>query len=272
MTKAALHEIFLPYPGKGDRKVRVYVPAHEENETFPVIYMTDGQNLFDEESSGFGCWHTPEAVEAERAASGKAAVIVGIHNDNVWRDNELTPASIGELADKADMYNYTASEGEIFDGFMMNVVKPYVEENFPVKKGRANTAVCGSSSGGLQAFFTALSHPEAFCISGVFSPAFLLYSEDDMRRWILSKLTDDLPYLYIYTGAGDELETRIFNGVEWTYDILTECYPPQLLNEIVLFENKHNEAAWAQIFPDFLHTVLYNSEFGIRNSELWSGR
>ena len=109
-------------------------------------------------------------MEAQRIASGKAAIIVGIHNDNIWRDNELTPASIGKLVTAADMANYTASEGEIFDSFVMDTVKPYIESHFPVKPGRESTAFCGSSSGGLQAFFTALSHPEAFTISGVFSP------------------------------------------------------------------------------------------------------
>ncbi len=254
--KAELFEIYLPYPEKGDRRVRVYVPEREEGETFPVIYMTDGQNLFDEESSAWGCWFTREAVEAERKNSGKAAVIVGIHNDNHWRDNELTPGSIGELVDTADMYDFTAPEGEIFDSFVTDVVKPYIEANFPVKKGRENTAFCGSSSGGLQSFFTALSHPDSFSAAGVFSPAFLLYSEDDMRRWILSKLSDNLPYLYIYTGAGDELEQRVFQSTEAVYDMLTECYPYDLLNEVILFENSHNEKAWAEIFPDFLHTFL----------------
>ena len=254
--KAELFDLFLPYPEKGERRVRVYVPEHKEGETFPVIYMTDGQNLFDEETGTWGCWFTREAVEAERKLSGKAAVIVGIHNDNHWRDNELTPASIGELVDTADMHDFTAPEGEIFDSFVMDVVKPYIEKNFPVKNGRENTAFCGSSSGGLQSFFTALSHPESFSAAGVFSPAFLLYSGDDMRRWVLSKLCDDLPYLYIYTGAGDELEQRIFQSTEAVYDMLTECYPYDLLNEVILFENCHNEKAWADIFPDFLHTFL----------------
>ena len=71
--KAELFDLFLPYPEKGDRRVRVYVPEHKEGETFPVIYMTDGQNLFDEETGTWGCWFTREAVEAERKLSGKAA-------------------------------------------------------------------------------------------------------------------------------------------------------------------------------------------------------
>ena len=181
MISAQLFDIDLPYPGKPARRVRVYVPAHDEGELLPVIYMTDGQNLFDEESSAWGCWHTRESVEAERQSSGRAAIIVGLHNDNRWRDNELTPAGIGTIIGPQEMDDFTEPEGEIFDGFLMDTVKTYVEANYPVRRGRESTAVCGSSSGGLQAFFTALSHPEAFSMAGVFSPAFLLYSEDDIR-------------------------------------------------------------------------------------------
>ena len=256
MIKAELFDFTLPYPEKGERRVRVYVPEHEDGELLPVIYMTDGQNLFDEEASSWGCWYTREAMEAERQSSGKAAIIVGIHNDNPWRDNELTPAGIGTVICADEMDGYTASEGEIFDAFMFNTVKPYVERNFPVKTGKENTAVCGSSSGGLQAFFAALSHTDAFSAAGVFSPAFLLYSEEDMRRWILSRITVEMPYLYIYTGAGDDLEMRIYQSTEVVYDMLTECYPMHMLNEVVLFENQHHEKAWAQIFPDFIHTFL----------------
>lgn len=255
-VSAQLFELLLPYPGKGDRRVRVYVPEREEDERLPVIYMTDGQNLFDEESSGWGCWHTREAVAAQRAAAGTAAIIVGIHNDNLWRDNELTPASIGRVICPQEMENFTEAEGESFDSFVVETVMPYVTANFPVKTGRENTAFCGSSSGGLQSFFTALSHPGLFSMAGVFSPAFLLYSADDMRRWVLERIGTPLPYLYLYTGAGDDLERKIFDSTEAVHDILCACYPPELLNEVVLFENGHHEAAWESIFRDFLFTFL----------------
>ena len=258
MTEEKITALRLPYPGQSDRLIRVFVPAHEDGETFPVIYMTDGSNLFDEETSTYGCWHTRESVRAERELSGQAAIIVGIHNDggSTQRTNELTPKSIGALLPSRHLEEEPAPLGEVFDDFVVNTVMPAVEARFPVKKGRQNTAVCGSSSGGLEAFFTALSHPDKFCAAGVLSPAFLLYSAEDMRRWIYTKIKLNMPYLYIYTGAGDELERDIFEGVEQTYDILLECYPMHLLNEIVMLEQKHHETAWEPVFRDFLHIFL----------------
>lgn len=260
MHEEKLVELKLPYPEKGNRLVRVYVPEHVDGETFPVIYMTDGQNIFDEESSGFGCWFTREAVRAEMKNGLPGAVIVGIDNGNQWRDNELTPGEIGKVIKASDMKNFTAPEGESFDGFVMNTVKPYVEAHFPIKQGRRYTAFCGSSSGGLQAFYTALKHRDCFAAAGVFSPAFLLYSPEDMKEWIAAQLGGELPYLYLYTGAGDALEQKIFDSVESVYDILTELdYPYDSLNEVIMFENKHHESAWSEIFKDFLHTFLYRA-------------
>lgn len=255
--KAELHEVLLPYPDMPQRRVRVFVPAHEEGERLPVVYMTDGQNLFDEESSGWGCWHTMESVEKEAESGLGAAVIVGIDHGGKHRDNELTPAGIGEVH-VTEMENFTEPLGEVFDSFVVDTVMPYIEKNFPVYTDRRHTAFCGSSSGGLQSFFTGLEHSDRFSMLGVFSPAFLLYSEDDTRNWILSKMTSEMPYLYIYTGMGDRLEEKIFNSTEAVCEILTEIgYPYDLYCEIIRPEYSHNEKAWEEIFRDFLHTFLF---------------
>ena len=262
MIKESLTVLRLNYAGKRDKTVRVYVPAHEEGETFPVIYMTDGQNLFEFEEGMFGCWYTREAIEAERAVSGKAAIIVGIHNDDgaAERANELTPAEIGDLILPDEIRHLAAPEGEVFYDFVVNTVMPAVEARFPVKTGRENTAFCGSSSGGLMAFCIALSHPELFCASGVFSPAFMVYAPQDFSAWILAKTGQQTPYLYFYSGGGDDLENAIRQCTESVYDFMLECYPPEKMNAVILPENPHNETAWAEIFKDFLHTFLARRE------------
>lgn len=253
MINAKLHTVFLPFPDKDDRKVWIYVPQHNENEKLPVIYMMDGQNLFDENSTPHGSWGVISAIENE----DKKAIAVGIDNGNVYRDSELTPKSIGDVQYRELLNDIFTPQGEIFDDFLMNTVIPYVESNFPVKTGKKFTSVCGSSSGGLQAFFAGIEHSDKFGFIGAFSPAFLCYTEDDWRGYLLQKVTTDMPYIYIYTGNGDELEGMIFESVEMMYDLLPETgYPYDMMNEVVMFENEHNEKAWREIFPDFLHTFL----------------
>ena len=73
---------------------------------------------------------------------------------------------------------------------------------------------------------------------------------------LIQKMTDKMPYLYIYTGAGDELENEIYHCTEILYDILLECYPIELVNEVILLDNIHHESAWEPMFKDFLHTFL----------------
>ena len=83
----------------------------------------------------------------------------------------------------------------------------------------------------------------------------------DFRRagakYLSTKIVENMPYLYIYTGNGDELEEMIFESTEMLYELLEESfYPYDRMNEVILFENAHNEKSWREIFPDFLHTFL----------------
>ena len=97
MINEQLHSLDVKYYDNNNRLVRVYVPEHEEDELLPVIYMTDGQNLFDKEHALYGCWNTIDCIKEEQKVSGKKAIIVGIHNNTINRPNELTPATIGKV-------------------------------------------------------------------------------------------------------------------------------------------------------------------------------
>ena len=146
MVNSELKTFTLPFPNeRGERKIWVYIPSHSEDEKLPVIYMTDGQNLFDEESTPYGCWNVIPAVEKEQKDTGFSAVIVGIDNGNVYRDSELTPKCIGEIQHREYFNDIFTPEGEVFDSFLMDTVIPYVENNFPVKKNKESVSVCGSS-------------------------------------------------------------------------------------------------------------------------------
>lgn len=90
MVNSELKTFTLPFPNeRGERKIWVYIPSHSEDEKLPVIYMTDGQNLFDEESTEYGSWNVISAVENEQNNTGLSAIIVGIDNGNIYRDSEV---------------------------------------------------------------------------------------------------------------------------------------------------------------------------------------
>lgn len=266
MKEEKIFDLHLPYPKMKDRPVRVYVPKHEEGEKLPVIYMTDGQNLFEEEKCRYGCWHICEAVRDEFEKSGKSAIIVGIYNDkDPQRASELTPKSVGKLQYPNLMARIMISlfarpTGEIFDEFIINTVKPYVEKKFPVKTGRNNTAFCGSSMGGLMSFFTALNNTSVFCMAGVFSPNVTMYSKEDMKNWMKAKTAEIKPYLYMYMGNGDDTEKQLYPAFVKTCDIIKEIYPKELYKIVIKDEGKHNEAEWEPVFKDFLHDFLAKND------------
>ena len=261
MTEEKITDLMLPYL-KGERLVRVFVPAHEEGEKLPVIYMTDGQNLFEEEKCTFGCWHVPEAVRDERKNSGKAAIVVGVLNDNHReRGDDLTPSTVAKFVYpnfcvKMMAKLFARPHAEKFDEFIINTVKPCVEEKLPVKTGRENTAFCGSSSGGLFSFFTSLSHPDVYGWAGVFSPAFIMFRPEDLEKWIKSKLGSDVPFLYMYSGNGDKTEKELSPGFLSTCGILESCYPKEMYKKSFKEDALHNEGAWEPVFRDFLHCFL----------------
>lgn len=245
----------LPYPGRKRRTVRVFVPARKRGERLPVIYMSDGQNLFDKETSSFGCWYVREAMREERKSSGKAAIIVGIHNEDPERMDDLTPQSIGELFPEEAREGINP-KGEAFADFLLHTVKPAVEKRFPVKIGRENCAFCGSSAGGMMAFFLALRYPEVFSHAGVLSPAFFLYSREDLEAWVLSVMREEKPFLYLYTGEGDPIEKEICRSFRAMCDSLDPIWPQEKMVQIQRTEQIHHEEAWEPEFQVFLHRFL----------------
>lgn len=256
MHNEKIYEIYLPYPGREDRQISVYVPEHEDGEKFPVIYMTDGQNLFDAALCRFGCWNIPASLSAEHRLTGRSAIVVGIHNPEPWRTNELMPASVGEIQCPDEVRPFIAPSGEIFDNFVTETLIPEIEKRFPVKTGRENTAFCGSSSGGLQSFFIAMSHPDIFAMAGVFSPAFEIYRPEDFCKWTKSMIKNDMPYLYIYSGGSEGVEVSICRSTIYICDFMERLYPLGKLKRDIRPELPHNEGSWEVIFKEFLHIFL----------------
>ena len=166
MVNSELKTFTLPFPNeRGERKIWVYIPSHSEDEKLPVIYMTDGQNLFDEESTEYGSWNVISAVENEQNNTGLSAVIVGIDNGNIYRDSELTPKCIGEIQHRDYFNDIFSPEGEVFDSFLTDTVIPYIENNFPVKKNKESVSVCAFD--GMDALLATVMMPTGIPVATV---------------------------------------------------------------------------------------------------------
>lgn len=146
------------------RKIRIWTPAdydpEDKTKKYPVIYMHDGQNIFDAVTSYAGEWNADETVTALMKVGGfGGAILVGIDNTD------------DRLAEYTYAYEWLTGprRGKAYMDFVVDVVKAYVDANYNTKPERENTMLLGSSMGGLITFFGGLNHLDTFGILAAFS-------------------------------------------------------------------------------------------------------
>ncbi|MCE2942338.1 MAG: alpha/beta hydrolase [Gemmatimonadota bacterium] len=151
-------------PGLGNRRdLHVYLPAGyaEGDQRYPVVYLHDGQNLFDPRLSFAGAWGADTAADAT-ARLGWEAILVGVANGQAQRADEYSPFNDPRIGGgRADRYLQ----------FLLRTVKPLVDGEFRTKPGRDDTVIGGASLGGLVSLYAFFRHPEYFGRASVQSPA-----------------------------------------------------------------------------------------------------
>lgn len=140
------------------RTVAVYLPPDYEKNAqsrYPVLYLNDGQNLFDEATSYQGIeWKLDEAAQ-KLIADGKIkpVIIVGVYNAPT-RNQEFTPPLGGASASEA--------KGNLYAQMIVEEIKPFIDQRYRTLTDKPNTAIGGGSMGGLIALYTAKTQPNAF--------------------------------------------------------------------------------------------------------------
>ena len=244
----------LKYDEYGDKNIYVWTPddydEYDKDTKYSVIYMTDGQNLFDKSATTHGCWSVAECVQSMMSQSNNRAIVVGIDNsDN--RNSELSPV-IGEvLSDNDLVINGT---GEYFSDFVYEAVVPYIESNYNVYKDSKHISVCGSSMGGLESFYIGMEHPDKFGVIGALSPTFCYFSEDTWMNYFKNlEFEDAQPFVYIYSGNSDELEQWLYyDATNMKLWLENAGYPEDRIVFAEYDNGIHNEKYWRAVFPEFL--------------------
>ena len=159
----------LPFASESKRMVRVWLPEDYEfdnpNKKYPVIYMSDGQNLVDEKLSAFGEWELDKTVHRLMGEGYPGVIAVGIDcpKDPLERTRELCPPFVPkpEIAlQEGGELDHTYSDKYI--NFIVYNLKPLINKTFHVSTERKNTGIGGSSMGGLMSFFAVMMHPQEF--------------------------------------------------------------------------------------------------------------
>lgn len=244
-TVVTIPDFYSPELGTDDNVLRIYLPYGYESGTqsYPVIYMPDGQNLFSSTTATYGkAWCLGVSLDTMRM-EGKTdgIIIVGIDAPsnrtkayNLYLDSYEGGGS--------GLANATSD-------FYADTVKPYIDENYRTLSDREHTAILGSSYGAIVSFNTALRHPEFFGSIGMFS-----YCDnqapEQMTAFLKENMTDETlgcPSIYFFTGNYDfarestllAYQTALDNGME----------------NIFLEEDEngeHDEYTWSDYFENCL--------------------
>ena len=179
-----------------ERKAYVYLPVdYDENGGYPVMYMFDGHNLFDDSEATFGrSWRLADYLDYTRTQIIIAAV--ECNGAGNGRLEEYTPMSF-----KDDEFGYIKSRGKKYMDWLVKKFKPFIDENFATLPDRANTAIAGSSMGGLMTLFALSKYGKYFSRGAALSPS-LWVSGGEMPAFLKDgKLGKDT---LLYTDYGSE--------------------------------------------------------------------
>lgn len=223
------------------RDIIVWLPPSYDSlnsKRYPVLYMHDGQNIIDPKTSAFGVdWgmdETADSLISENLID--EIIIVGINNTYL-RSEEYSNSEIG--------YNYLK--------FIVNELKPFIDNTYSTLPDKKNTATAGSSMGGLISFMAAWEYPEIFSKAACLSPAFKINQFDYVK--IVKQYSGEFKYLKIYIDNGGlDLEQDLQPGID---EMLVEL---KLIGfregENLLWIKdevaEHNELAWSKRVPIFL--------------------
>jgi predicted alpha/beta superfamily hydrolase len=222
------------------RRIWVYLPPQYLSDTtkrFPVMYMHDGQNLFDKATSFSGEWEVDETLNMLTSQGDKGCIVVGIDNGGASRLNELSPWVNPQ---------YGGGEGDKYMKFVVQTLKPYVDANFRTKSDRLNTGIAGSSMGGLISMYGAMEHQEIFSKVGIFSPAFW-FALDSSLNHIVSR-GKRFPMRFYFVAGKNESQGMMPDIYKMEKMLQGIGYFTDVYKIVPKDDGQHSEWFWAREF------------------------
>jgi predicted alpha/beta superfamily hydrolase len=230
------HKFESPQLGNS-RDIFVYLPPSyatgDQSSRYPVIYMHDGQNLFDPRTSFAGEWNVDGTID-RASGEGVEAIVVGIPNMGAERCNEYSPF---------DDPRHGPAKGDAYLSFLIDTLKPVIDADFRTQPDRDATGIAGSSMGGLISLYAFFKRTDVFGFAGVMSPA-LWYGQRKIYDFLAQcQKVDGRIYVDVGTKEGSEelrdvtrLRDRLLDmGYRHGIDMLF----------MIDFGAGHTESAWA---------------------------
>jgi predicted alpha/beta superfamily hydrolase len=228
------------------RDVQVYLPPSYQwsGRHYPVIYMQDGQNLFDPTTSFSGEWRVDDTLE-RLGPEGVEAIVVAVPNMGKQRIDEYSP-----FRDPLK----GGGRGDAYVDFLVRTLKPEVDRRFRTRHERTHTGIMGSSMGGLVSLYAFLREPGVFGFAGAMSPS-IWFAHGAIFGYVASRQgwTGRI-YLDIGTREG---RPSIRNARLLARLLRRTASRPRL--GVMYVEGRgaaHNESAWADRFERAVRFLL----------------
>ena len=240
----------IPQLGK-KRRITALLPHDYEasEEVYPVLYLQDGQNLFDD-NAPYGNWAIDRSLAAMAAQGIGKIIVIAIDHGEKDRIKEYTPFLDGKFG---------PGEGKKYIRFVTDRLKPYVDRKFRTLPGRAHTGIGGSSMGGLISIYSALVYPEVYGRMMIFSPS--LWVVPNIHFEFIDFYNPWQTKLFLYAG-GRESQNHLKNvsklrkaikkrnGKEDTIDIKV----------VIDKEGEHREYYWGRAFPKAVDWLFFQKK------------
>lgn len=230
------------------RRITALVPHNydETDKRYPVLYLQDGQNLFDDYAP-FGNWGVDKRLALLAEQGMGDLIVIAIDHANEERIAEFTPSYRTRLG---------RGDGKKYSRFLADTLKPYVDKHFRTDPKREATGVGGSSMGALISIYAGMMYPEVFSKLMLFSPALWVAPNIRFQAINFMELLDTRVYLY----AGGEESKNMVPNVRRFMDAF-ESNPQKATIEFELSidpAGKHNEARWGEEFPRAIEWLFHN--------------
>ncbi len=224
------------------RKIWIYLPPAYETSgiAYPVLYMHDGQNLFDNQTSFAGEWKVDEALNSLATQGKKVPIVIGIENGGNYRIGEYTPWLNPD---------YGGGDGEKYLQFIVETLKPYVDQHYRTLPDRENTGIMGSSLGGLISHFGALKYQSVFGKAGIFSPSY--WFSDTVWKFTHDAGKQNDMRIYQLCGTDESSEVDVPGDMYRMNDSLVKLgFAQENISNKVVDGGQHNEKLWSEAFSE----------------------
>ncbi len=220
------------------RLIQIYLPDGYtvSSKKYPVIYMQDGQNLYNKAGSNPNSWSVDSVLK--QFPADKQAIIVGINHGEKFRLTEYN----------AYDSRFGKGEGVAYTDFIVKTLKPFIDKHYRTMPDAKHTAIAGSSMGGLISMYAATKYADVFGTAGIFSPSFWIAPQiyaDGSNQAIPSKSR-----FFLACGDAEGNEADHVNKM----DSILRSKGFNLKNvpkALILKNAKHNEQQWRAEFPVF---------------------